>query len=557
MTPRQSTIEGNEMNTTAVRPERSESPDGGLPHVRVAVIGTGFTGLATVHALRNAKIEDFLVLERAHEIGGTWRDNTYPGIACDVPSHLYSLSFAPNPDWERTFSGGGQIWEYMRDVARELRMDEVTKFGQEVLDASWDEQQQRWQIRTTTLELTAEVIFDGSGALCEPTYPPIDGLERFKGTIFHSARWDHERDLAEERVAVIGTGASAIQIVPAIQPKVAALTIFQRTPGWVLPRWDRDISDTERRLLRAFPILQRALRAGQDLGRDGLLHQVMHRRWIRRAVQAYARAYLRRAVGDPALRAKLRPHFEIGCKRILITSEWYPALQQPNVSLETSAIQELHEHAIVTADGVEHEVDAIVLATGFHPTDPPIAERLHGRDGRSLAEVWGDAPRAYRGVTTTGFPNLFRISSIGTGTGHTSQILQIESGVHYAIEALRAIDARGLASVDVTEAAQDAYARRVHEMLRDTVWVTGGCDSWYLDKSGEASVIWPSTARKYRAWTRRFDIENYAAVPRAASAAHGTELGSEARRSSGTTSQTPAFSGYEAHAAETTSPVGR
>jgi cation diffusion facilitator CzcD-associated flavoprotein CzcO len=480
------------------------------------VIGAGFTGLAAVYALRSAGFEDLVVLERAGEIGGTWRDNTYPGIACDVPSHLYSLSFAPNPDWRRTFSGGAQIWQYMRDVARRLRMDEVTAFGEEVLDASWDERRRLWRIRTTTLELSAEVIIDGSGALSEPASPSIDGLDRFRGPILHSGRWGHEKKLTGLRVAVIGTGASAIQIVPAIQPEVAALTVFQRTPGWVLPRWDREISDRERRLLRAFPVLQRALRAGQALGRDRLLHQMMHRRWMRRGAQAVARAYLRRSVEDPELRAKLTPDFEIGCKRILLTSQWYPALTKRNVTVETAPIRAVRAQAILTADGAEHEVDAIVLATGFHVTDPPIAARLHGRDGRSLAETWGDGPRAFRGITTAGFPNLFRISSIGTGTGHTSQILQIESGVHYAVEALRTMATRGLASVEVGEDAQEAYARRVHEMRRNTVWVTGGCDSWYQDKSGEASAIWPSTARRYRRWTRRFDIENYSVTHRGA-----------------------------------------
>ena len=479
------------------------------PHVRVAVIGTGFAGLAAVHALREARIDDYVVLERAAEVGGTWRDNNYPGIACDVPSHLYSLSFAPNPDWTRTFSGGAQIQDYSRQVARRLRMDEVTEFGAEVLAATWQETRQCWQIRTATREFSADAIIDGSGGLSDPAYPGIDGLARFRGTICHSARWDHDADLSGKRVAVIGTGASAVQIVPAIQPQVAAMTVFQRTPGWVLPRLDRDITRAERRLLRAFPLLQRALRGGQTLVRDGVLSQVMHRRSVRRIVQAVATAHLRRAVADPALRAKLQPSFEIGCKRILISSKWYPALTQPNVQVETSPIRQVKEHAVVTADGQEHPVDVIVLATGFHVSDTPIAARLHGRDGRSLAQTWGPSPRSYRGVTTANFPNLFRIGSAGTATGHISHILQIESGVRYALGALRAMDAHGLSSVEVTEAAEHAYTLRVRQMLSGTVFVTGGCTSWYLDKSGQASAAWPSTARRYRRWTRRFDIENY------------------------------------------------
>jgi cation diffusion facilitator CzcD-associated flavoprotein CzcO len=519
---------GGEAPEATTRSGSSLDGDGGA-HVRVAVIGTGFTGLAAVHALRQAKITDFVVLERAQEVGGTWRDNTYPGLACDVPSHLYSLSFAPNPHWRRTFASGPEIWQYTRTVARTLGMAEVTKFGEEVLDASWDESAQHWRIRTTTLELTADAIIDGSGPLSEPSPPAIEGLERFAGKIFHSARWDHEHKLVGQRVAVIGTGASAVQIVPAIQPDVRVLTIFQRTPGWVIPRLDRAISDAERRLLRAVPALQQVPRAWQYLVRDLLMHQLMHRRWMRRGFQVLAKAFLRLSVDDPGLRAKLAPDYEIGCKRILITNQWYRALNKPNVNVETSPIREVREHAVITADGVEHQVDAIVLATGFHTTDPPIAGRLQGRDGCSLAQTWGDSPRAYRGVTTANFPNLFRIGSIGTGTGHISHILQIESGVRYAVEALRTMDAHALASVEITAPAQDRYARRVHDEFRDTVWVTGGCDSWYLDKSGEPSVNWPSTVWRYRKWTRRFDVENYH-LTRAAAAQ--TEAGQTATATS-------------------------
>jgi cation diffusion facilitator CzcD-associated flavoprotein CzcO len=269
--------------------------------------------------------------------------------------------------------------------------------------------------------------------------------------------------------------------------------------------------------------MRRVPRAWQYLVRDLLMHQLMHRRSMRRGAQLLAKAFLRVSVKDPGLRAKLRPDYEIGCKRILITNQWYRALNKPNVTVETSAIREVSEHAVITADGVEHEVDAIVLATGFHTTDPPIAHRLHGRDGRSLANTWGDSPRAYKGVTTANFPNLFRIGSIGTGTGHISHILQIESGVRYAVQALRAMHAHRLASVEITAPAQDRYARRVHDKFRRTVWITGGCDSWYLDKSGEPSVNWPSTAWRYRNWTRRFDMENYhvAAAAAAPHAKHG------------------------------------
>jgi len=504
------------MSTTAVLPTDDRAARGGELHVRVAIIGAGFTGLAMVHALGKAGIDDWLIVERAEDVGGVWRSNTYPGIACDVPSNLYSFSFAPNPDWERTFSSGGQIWEYSQKVARDLNIGGRTHYGEEVLEARWDAEGALWHIRTTTLELTADVIVDGSGVLTDPTYPKISGLDRFEGTLFHSGAWNHDHDLAGERVAVIGTGASAIQIVPELQKRVASLTVFQRTPGWVIPRNDRDVTDVERRLLRAVPQLQKLSRGWQFVYRDGVMLKVMHHRRFRKVVQAISKAYMRRTIDDPALRAKLTPSFEIGCKRILITSVWYPALNQPNVDVETSPITEIREHAVVTADGAEHEVDAIVCATGFHVTDPPIAGRITGRDGRTLAETWVDSPRAYRGVTTSNFPNLFRIGSIGTGTGHMSQIMQIESAAVYVIDALRTMDERGLASVEVAQDAQDAYARTVHEMVKDTVWATGGCASWYLDPGGEPSAVWPSSAWHYRKWTSRFDVEAYWVTERSA-----------------------------------------
>ncbi len=501
--------------TTTAPPETSARPAPAPRdprHARVAVIGAGFAGLAAVHALREAGITDFVVLERAASVGGVWRDNTYPGIACDVPSHLYSLSFAPNPEWRRTFSRGDQIHAYARNVAAQLRMDEVTQFGEELLEARWDAGHARWALRTTTLELTASVLIDGSGSLVDPSLPAIPGLDRFAGALFHSARWDHGQELSGKRVAVIGTGASAVQIVPAIAPEAGRVTVFQRTPGWVLPRVDRDTTAVERRLLRAVPGLQRAIRAGQAAYRDSVLLRFTDSRATRRVLQAFSRAYLRRTIDDPATRAKLLPDFEIGCKRILLTSAWYPALNRPNVHVEVAPITEVRAHSVVCADGTEHAVDAIVCATGFETSAPPTAAAIRGRDGRTLGETWGATPRAYRGSTTANFPNLFRLGGVGTGTGHFSQIAQIESGLAYAMDALRLMKERGLASVEVGEDAQDAYTRTIHRMAAKTVWVTGGCNSWYLDGSGH-TTLWPGSARRYRRWTAAFDIDAYRAVP--------------------------------------------
>lgn len=512
------------MSTTSeAQPETegAETPE----HVRVAIVGAGFTGLAMVHALREADIEDWLVLEKSAGPGGVWRDNTYPGIACDVPSHLYSLSFAPNPDWERTFSDGGQIWDYQEQVARDLGMADRTRFGERLDDARWDAGASVWRLRTTTLELTADVVVDGSGVLNEPKWPEIKGIDSFRGALFHSARWNHTDKIAGKRVAVIGTGASAVQIVPAIQPEAESITVFQRTPGWVIPRNDRDISVAERRLLRRFPVLQKLWRGGQFVYRDGILVQVMQRPVVRRIVEAVSKAYMRMTIEDPELRRRITPDFEIGCKRILVTSRWYPALNEPNVDVETSPIAEIRESSIVTADGTEHEVDALVCATGFHAVDPPAGDIFRGRDGRTLAETWGPSPRAYRGVTTANFPNLFRIGSIGTATGHTSQIMQIESAVVYVMGALATMESEGLASVEVSPEAQEQYAAKLHELFKRTVWSTGGCSSWYLDASGEPSVVWPGTGWMYRRWTERFDIEAYSVTPAAPATAASATVG--------------------------------
>ncbi len=293
------------MSTTAVLPTDDRAARDGDPHVRVAIIGAGFTGLAMVHALRKAGMNDWLMVERAQDVGGVWRSNTYPGIACDVPSHLYSFSFAPNPDWERTFSGGRQIWEYTQRVARDMGISDQARFGEELLDATWDADRAVWTLRTTTMQFTADVVVDGTGVLTDPVYPAIEGLDRFRGTLFHSAAWDHEQDLRGKRVAVIGTGASAIQIVPEIQKQVDRLTVFQRTPGWVIPRNDRDVTDIERRILRAVPALQKLIRGGQFVYRDAVMLKVMHHRGVRRVAQAVSKAYMRRTIDDPALRAKL------------------------------------------------------------------------------------------------------------------------------------------------------------------------------------------------------------------------------------------------------------
>ncbi len=484
--------------------------DGDGRHLRVVVVGAGFSGLSMAWRLREQGEEDFVVLERAGSVGGVWRDNTYPGAACDVPSHLYSLSFAQNPEWDRSFSGGGQIKGYLEGVVRERGLGPWLRLGEELLDAIWDDDAGLWRITTTRGRMSADVLVACAGPLTEPVYPDVVGLDRFRGRMLHSSRWDHGHDLSGERVAVIGTGASAAQIVPELQRRVEKLFVFQRTPGWVVPRPEREVSEKEKRLLRKVPALVKLYRLKQFLVRDGLNYRMIRRNPIvRRIFERASRSFLEKQVGDPALRARLAPNYEIGCKRVLISNDFYPALDRPNVELVSSALRQVREGSVVAADGTEHEVDAIVFATGFETTEPPIFSRIRGRGGLSLNEVWSGRPRFHRATGIAGFPNFFNICSAGTGSGHGSMIWKAESQTAYVMDALRLMRDRGLLSVEVRADAQDGYMEWVGEDLGRTVWARGGCQSWYLDDGQKPSLMWPRTMWGFRRMLRRFDPEHY------------------------------------------------
>jgi len=491
------------------RPAENGSPNGKpVPHVRVAIVGGGFAGLGVAIRLRQEGIEDFVVLEAAADTGGTWRDNTYPGCRCDVPSHLYSFSYAPNPNWSSTFSPQAEIWDYMRDVSDRYGITEKTRCDSGVQDAAWNDELALWELDTAAGSLTADVLVWGAGILAVPKTPELPGLESFEGTVFHSATWNHDYDLTGRNVAVIGTGASAIQFVPQIQPRVGRLSLFQRTAPWVMPRPDRPLTAFERRLYRAVPAAQRAMRAGIYWGRESSLFAFMHPR-LMKITERIGLWHLRKQVPDPVLRAKLTPNYTFGCKRVLISDDYYPSLTQPNVDVVTSGIRAIGPESIVTDDGTEHVVDTIIMGTGFHVTDFPSAHLVHGRDGRSLGEVWGDHAEAYRGCTVAGFPNLFWMVGPNCGLGHSSIIFMIEAQANYVVDALRVMDERRLASVEVRRDAQDAFNRDIQERLKTTVWNTGGCASWYIDASGRNSTIWPRFTWQFRQQTRRFDPVAY------------------------------------------------
>jgi cation diffusion facilitator CzcD-associated flavoprotein CzcO len=475
---------------------------------RIAIVGSGFAGLGAAIRLRQAGVKDFVILERAQSVGGVWRDNIYPGVACDVESHLYQYSFAPNPGWTQRYSPGNEIWTYLEGCATEYGLRPHIRFGVEVREAGWNEASARWNIETSEGRWNAAVLISAIGALSAPNLPPIPGLDRFAGPVFHSARWDKQADLAGKRVAVVGTGASAVQIVPSLQPIVSRLVVFQRTPAWVVPRRNRPIGAGARRLLKRFPLAQRFLRTRIRLRREmegmGFRHPL-----IMRLLQGISRRHLRKAVGDPALRAVLTPKFTMGCKRILVSDDYYPALARPNVQVIPRAVTEVRPHGVVGADGVEQSVDAIVFCTGFEVADFPFSRQVRGRDGRTLAEHWGRSPKAHLGTTVNGFPNLFMLQGPNTGLGHTSVLLMQEAQYEHLVNAVRHMDRHGLTTLEPTAEAQTDFVAKVDRRMQNTVWMQGGCRSWYIDSTGRNSALWPGTPGQFHRRVSGFRPEEY------------------------------------------------
>jgi cation diffusion facilitator CzcD-associated flavoprotein CzcO len=482
----------------------------GPPHHRVAIVGAGFSGIGMSARLLHEGIDDFVVLERGEEVGGTWRDNTYPGCQCDIPSALYSFSFAPNPNWTRLYPLQSEIREYLRRCARDFGVMPHVRLGHEVSGAAWDEEGRCWRIESSQGTISADVLVGGMGGLTEPNVPEIPGLGDFQGTVFHSAAWNHHHDLAGERVAVIGTGASAIQFVPRIQPAVGKLHLFQRTPSWVMPDPDRAVSGFERRMFNRFPASQRALRAViYAIHESTVLGTIVDRR-LSWGFEQVARRHLRNQVADRELRRRLTPAYTLGCKRITMSNTYHRALTQPNAELVTDGIAEVRANSIVTADGVEREIDTIILGTGFRVFDNPGLSEIRGRGGRTLDEVWDGSPRAYLGTAVPGFPNLFLLVGPNSAGGYNSIVFTSEAHINYVIRCLREMQGRGLETVEVRPDVYDAFNRQTERRLEGSVWNAGGCASWYIDANGRNGVWWPGFT--WRLWqrTRRFDRESYA-----------------------------------------------
>jgi len=471
----------------------------------VVIVGTGFSGLGMAIQLRKEGREDFVILEKADDVGGTWRDNTYPGCACDIPSHMYSFSFEQNAGWSQAYSSQPEIWAYMRQVADKYDLRRFIRFGQEMSGARWDEEEGRWFIASKSgEEFVSRFLVAGIGALHLPQIPELPGIEKFQGESFHSAQWNHGYDLEGKKVAVVGTGASAVQFVPRIAPKVAELSLFQRTPPWIMPKGDREMPSWARRAFRSVPALQRAYRdflywtlEVRAIGFNG--HPA-----VMKLGERIARRHIGKHIEDPALRRKVTPDYTMGCKRVLISNDYYPALTRENVDVVTDGVKEVREHSIVDESGVEHEVDAIIYGTGFHVTDAFDDLDIVGRNGRNLGKEWAsEGMRTHLGITVSGFPNLFFLLGPNTGLGHNSVVFMIEAQISYVADAVRMVESAGAKSLDAREDVQERFNVDIQRKLAKGIWTRGGCKSWYLDAKGVNRTIWPGFTWRYWLDTRK------------------------------------------------------
>jgi len=468
----------------------------------VAIIGTGFAGLCMAIRLGEEGESSFALLERADDIGGTWRDNVYPGCACDIPSHLYSFSFEQNPEWSRTFPPQDEIQAYLLRCVSKYRLRPHIRFGFEVADARYDEERQLWVVRSTAGErVEARVLVSGTGGLSRPSMPAIPDAARFRGRIFHSACWDESVDVRGKRVAVVGTGASAIQVVPALAASVDRLYVFQRTPPWILPRGDRAFPAWQKELFRRVPLLQRAYRSSiywrLELGGAGFVGVGA----VMRQAETMARRHIERSIADPDLRRLVTPDYAIGCKRILLSNDYYPALARSHVELVPSALVRMTPTGVIGADGVERDVDVVVFATGFSVTDFLAPMRIHGRDGAELGEQWQHGATSYLGLAVAGFPNFFVLTGPNTGLGHNSMVFMIESQVAFVMKALRWMRRNRFATIEVDEGRQRSFSDMVQRKMQGTVWMSG-CKSWYLSADGRNYTLWPGFTFDYWARTR-------------------------------------------------------
>ena len=477
--------------------------------VDVLIVGAGFSGICMGIKLLEAGMKNLLIIEKSDDLGGTWYENRYPGCACDVPAHLYSFSFERNPDWTRMFAGQQEIWQYLKSCVQRYGLAPYIRFKTRFYEAAWNESYGKWSIITghsscgdgnqsDTLTIHARVLVSGMGALHVPHYPEIPGVERFSGPSFHSATWRSDVDLTGKTVAVVGTGASAIQFIPHIAPRAGKLCIFQRTPPWIVPRLDHGFSEEARARFRRIPALTWAFRKFLFFALEWRVLSFLGDRVVREYLERIARRHLERSVSDPKLRAALTPRYQIGCKRILLSDDFYPIFKRHNVELVTERIAEVRENSVVTQDGAERPIDVLIYGTGFYVTEQFIDMKLFGRNGLEIHDAWRKGLSAYLGVTVSGFPNFFMLLGPNTGLGHNSVVLMIEAQVKYVINCLKLMRKRNIAAMEVRAEAQKHFAANLRDHMARTVWQSGGCRSWYQDThTGENTTLWPGSVIQY------------------------------------------------------------
>ena len=471
------------------------------------IVGAGISGIGAAIKLMEEGIYNFQIVEKHNDVGGTWRDNTYPGCECDVPSALYSYSFEPNPNWSRVFAGQAEIQEYVKGVAEKYKVLPRISFGTAVEEMRWQEDQRCWQVKTNKGEYLANKVISCTGYLHEPIIPNIPGLKKFKGDVFHSSQWNHDCDLQGKRIAVIGTGASAIQFVPEIQPQVKELHIFQRTPQWILPKANFSVSALAQALLKA-PLAHKGFR--------GMLYSQMEtfglgfrHPAILKQLQKVATAHINSKIQDPELRAKVTPDYTLGCKRVLLSNNYYSALTQNNVDVYNTGVKAIEGNTVIGSDGSKTEVDIIILGTGFHVSDVSNTKHVYGASGQNMNDIWQGSPEAYRGTTITDFPNFFLVLGPNLAIGHNSAFIVIEAQLKYIMGAIREMREHQIERIEVTGEAQRKYNDHIQEALQSTVWNTGGCSSYYLDANGKNSIGFPWGTLKMKELLNRFDVESY------------------------------------------------
>ena len=475
----------------------------------IIITGTGFSGICVGIQLKKAGFHNFKILEKANDVGGTWRDNTYPGAACDVKSNLYSFSFEPNPNWTREFSKQKEILSYIKSCVKKYDLEEHIVFNWEVASSKYHQDEAKWEVISTTNEkLFSNIVVFGNGPLHIPSLPNIKGLDNFKGAVFHSAQWNHDYDLTGKNVCVIGTGASAIQFVPEIQPKVKNLYLMQRTAPWVLPKLDGDFSATQHTLFEKFPITQKLNRDFIYYFNEAQVIGMVYNDAILKLGEKIGKRHINKYIKDAELRKKLTPNYRLGCKRVLLSNNYYPALAQANVDVVTDGIEKFTANSVITKDGEERKIDAVILGTGFHVADSFQYYNVQGKDGMNFKNAFANGPEAYYGTAVHHFPNMFMMLGPNTGLGHNSMIYMIESQTNYIIDAIQKMVKQNIRSIEVKQDVQDKFNAEIQKKLVGTVWQSG-CKSWYITESGKNHTVWPSFTLEFRNRTKTINLNDY------------------------------------------------